>query len=190
MMGFLIDSEEFEVKPAINRLFLISEFLSPKKYSTTTMSKSIDVKNATFTADGLTTVFSVGEMIGVLFFVSINGLVQQRGIDYYWLGQTSKVTFFTPPITGSQIMVSYYAGRSNVFQDAYGNLLFLEHEAFLYDGSSLTFTTLNPIHDVLYVEINGLVDQEGVGFAVTDTNKVTLLSTPQINSRIGISYLR
>jgi hypothetical protein len=190
MLGFLIDSEEFEIKPAINRLLLLNEFMSTKNYSTKTISRSIEVKNTVFIADGLTTVFSVGETIGFLFFVSINGLIQQRNIDYYWIGQTSRITFTTPPISGSIIMVSYYAGRSNVFQDAYGNLLFLEHENFVYDGSSLTFTTKNIINNILYVEINGLVDQEGVGFDVTGPNLVTFSSTPIVGARIGISYLR
>jgi hypothetical protein len=190
MMGFLIDPEEFEVKPAVNRLLLVTEFMATKNYSVKTVSQSIEVKTATFVADGLTTVFSVGEMIGYLFFVSINGLIQERNIDYYWIGQTSKVVFTTAPITGSIIMVTYYAGRSNVFQDAYGNLLFLEHENFEYNGSSLTFTTQNPIDSVMYVEINGLVEEEDIDFKVTGTNQVTLLGTPIVGSRVGISYLR
>ena len=32
MLGFLIDPEEFEVKPAINRLFLMNEFMDTKNY--------------------------------------------------------------------------------------------------------------------------------------------------------------
>jgi hypothetical protein len=190
MLGFLIDPEEFEVKPAVNRLFLLSEFMATKNYSMKTISRSIEIKTATFIADGLTTVFSVGETIGFLFFVAINGLVQQRNIDYYWIGQTSRVTFAIAPITGSEIMICYYAGRSNVFQDAYGNLLFLEHENHEYDGSSLVFTTLNPIDSILYVEINGLVQEEHVDFEVTAINQITFLADLQMPSRVGISYLR
>ena len=190
MLGFLIDPEEFEVKPAINRLFLLNEFLETKNYSKKTISKSIEIKNTTFIADGLTTIFSVGETIGFLFFVSVNGLIQQRGIDYYWMGQTSRVSFTIAPVTGTKVMISYYAGRSNVFQDAYGNLLFFEAEHFVYDGSSLIFTVLNPIDSILYLEINGLVEEEHIGFEVTGTNQVTLLSTPVLDSRVGIAYLR
>jgi len=189
-LGFLIDPEEFEVKPAVNRLFLLSEFMATKNYSMKTISRSIEIKTATFIADGLTTVFSVGETIGFLFFVAINGLVQQRNIDYYWIGQTSRVTFAIAPITGSEIMICYYAGRSNVFQDAYGNLLFLEHENHEYNGSSLVFTTLNPIDSILYVEINGLVQEEHVDFEVTAINQITFLADLQMPSRVGISYLR
>jgi len=189
MLGFLIDPEEFEVKPAISRLLLLNEFMSTKNYQKKFINKSIEIKVVTFLADGMQTSFSVGETIGFLFFVAVNGLIQERDIHYYWLGQTSRITFVTPPITGSIITVSYYAGRSNVFQDAYGNLLFLETENFIYSGN-LTFTVLNEIHSVIYVEINGLVDEEDVGFVISSHNQITLLSTPIIGSRVGICYLR
>jgi hypothetical protein len=200
MLGFLIDSEEFEVKPAVNRLFLLTEFIQTKNYEKKFLNKSIETKNVTFVADGSQTVFSVGETIGFLFFVSVNGIIQERDTHYYWIGQTSKIVFQTPPLNGSVIMVSYYAGRSNVFMDAYGTLLFLETENFVYEGptiysgSTATFTVLNNIDSVIYVDINGLVDEEGHGFAVTDTNQVTLYPTditPLVSgSRIGICYLR
>ena len=189
MLGFLIDPEEFEVKPAISRLLLLNEFMATKNYQKKFINKSIEIKVVTFLADGMQTSFSVGETIGFLFFVAVNGLIQERDIHYYWLGQTSRITFVTPPITGSIITVSYYAGRSNVFQDAYGNLLFLETENFTYSGN-LTFTVLNEIHSVIYVEINGLVDEEDVGFVISSHNQISLLSAPVIGSRVGICYLR
>lgn len=189
MLGFLIDPEEFEIKPAISRLLLMTEFLSTKNYQKKLMNKSIVIKTVTFPADGMQTSFSVGETIGFLFYVAVNGLIQERNVHYFWMGQTSKITFVTPPITGSIVTISYYAGRSNVFQDAYGNLLFLESENFIYTGDT-TFTVQNVINSVIYVEINGLVDEEGVGFVVSSDNQITLLSTPILNSRVGITYLR
>jgi hypothetical protein len=190
MLGFLIDPEEFEVKPAINRMLILHEFMGTKNYTTKIVSKSIEIKNATFIADGVSTSFSVGESIGFLFFVSINGAVQQRDIDYYWIGQTSRITFTTPPVAGSVIMISYYAGKSNVFQDSFGTLLHLEYEKFVYDGTSLTFTTTNIINSIMYVEINGLVEQEGIDFQVTGPNQVTFIGARVPGSRVGISYLR
>ena len=32
MLGFLIDSEEFEVKPAVSRMFLLNEFIQSKGF--------------------------------------------------------------------------------------------------------------------------------------------------------------
>ena len=83
MLGFLIDPEEFEVKPAINRLFLLTEFLETKNYEKKFISSSIETKVVLFSGDGIQTVFSVGETIGVLFFVAVNGLIQDQDIDYY-----------------------------------------------------------------------------------------------------------
>jgi len=107
MLGFLIDPEEFEVKPAVNRLFLMTEFLETKNYEKKFIPSSIETKVVTFDGDGIQTVFSVGETIGVLFFVAVNGLIQDRDIDYYWIGQTSRITFVEAPV--GQVMVVYYA---------------------------------------------------------------------------------
>jgi hypothetical protein len=190
MLGFLIDPDEFEVKPAVNRLFLLTEFLETKNYEKKFISSSIEVKVVTFNADGTQTAFSVGETIGQLFFVAVNGLVQDRDVDYYWIGQTSRVTFVEPPV--GQVMVVYYAGRSNVFKDAYGNLLFLEVENFIYDGLSSTFTVDNIINSIIYVTVNGLVeDLTGSSYSIgPQPNQVTFNDDPIVGSRISIAYLR
>jgi len=189
MLGFLIDSEEFEVKPAISRLLLLHELMETKTCIKKIKHRKIEIKTATFVADGSQTVFGVGENIGYLFFVAINGLVQEQNIDYYWIAGTSRITFVTPPLAGSSVMISYYAGKSDIFQDSYGRILFLEHQNFTYNGPSPSFTVGHNIEDVLYVEINGLVDEEGIGFSFSGT-QITLLDDPIVGSRVGVSYLR
>ena len=188
MLGFLIDADEFEVKPAVNRLLLVSEFVETKNYEKKFFSSSIETKVVTYLADGIQTVFGVGEMIRVLFFVSIDGLIQDQDIHYFWLGQTSKVTFVDPPPNGSTVMIVYYAGRSNVFQDSFGNLLFLSRQTFTYDGSTLTFAVNNRIDSVIFMVINGLVDVEGDAYT-TSLNTLTLLTAPVLGSSVTICYL-
>jgi len=188
MLGFLIDSEEFEVKPAINRAIMLYEFLDTKNYTKKYENKSIEIITATFTGDGSQTTFNVGESIGELFFVAINGQLQQKDIDYYWMYGTPRITFVTPPIPGATITIVYYAGKSNIFQDSYGRLLFFAVQYYEYDGSSLTFTTDHEIVDVIYVETNGLVEEE-INFTFSG-NQFTYLIEPIIGSRIGIGYLR
>jgi hypothetical protein len=56
MLGFLIDSEEFEVKPAVSRLFLMTEFVGVKPYEKKFFNKSIETKTVTFIADGMQTI--------------------------------------------------------------------------------------------------------------------------------------
>ena len=82
LLGFLIDEEEFEVKPAISRFFLLNEFIKEPAVKKTTINKLIEMTVASFVADGMQTQFSVGESIGILFSVSINGLNQERDVDY------------------------------------------------------------------------------------------------------------
>jgi hypothetical protein len=190
MLGFLIDPEEFKVKPAVSRLLLVTEFLQTKNYEKKFINSSIDIKVVTAKADGIQTVFGVGENIRILIFVSLNGLIQIQDVDYYWLGQTSKITFATPPPKDETIMIVYYAGRSNVFQDAYGRLLFLEVDNFIYDGSTLSFTLVNNIESMIYLTINGLVDIDGSGYNITTNNQITLTSAPQLNAKISVCYLR
>ena len=189
MLGFLIDEEEFEIKPAISRLFLMTEFVGTRPMEKKFFNKTIETKTMNFVADGMQTAFSVGETIGFLFYVAINGLVQERDVDYFHIAGTSKITFAEPPLEGSEISISYYAGRNAVFVDNYGKPLFLDSQKFVYDGSTLTFNVGNLINSIIHVEINGLVDEDGRGFAVSGDNTVTLLDTPVVGSKIGITYI-
>lgn len=190
MLGFLIDPEEFEVTPAINRLLLVTEFLETKNYSRKFLPSIINIVEVTFHPNGTDTVFSVGEPIGQLFYVTINGLVQKEGIDFYWIGRTSRITFVQPP--NGKVAVVYYPGRCDkAFKDVYGNSLFMEVEHFTYDGTSDTFTVNHIIHDVIYVIVNGLVDVDGDGYELgPQGDQFTFLASPQIGSEISISYLR
>ena len=189
MLGFLIDDEEFEIKPAVSRLFLMTEFIGTKPFEKKFFNKSIETTTAKFIADGMQTTFSVGESIGFLFSVALNGLIQEREVDYFHIAGTSKITFSEPPQEGWEVTVSYYAGRNSVFIDSYGKPLFLDSENFVYDGSSLVFTVTNKIDSVINVNINGLIDEEGAGFAISGDKEVTLLFAPLVGSNIGITYI-
>lgn len=189
MLGFLIDSDDFEIKPAISRFFLLNEFAKEgaprKKY----INNSVDVTVVTLPADGIQTAFSVGESIGILFNVSVNGLMQEKNSDYYHITYTSKVTFETAPLDGSTVTVSYYKGRNNVILDNYGKILQVATEYFEYDGSTLIFQLNNAINSVVSVDINGLQEEEGSGYDIDGLKGIKLLGTPFIGSRIGVTYL-
>ncbi|WP_282459184.1 hypothetical protein, partial [Mycoplasmopsis arginini] len=78
---------------------------------------------------------------------------------------------------------------NSVFIDSYGKPIQVTTEYFTYDGSSLSFTVLNTIDSVVTFDINGLVEDEGVGFEITSSNEVTIQGVPVLNSRIGVTYL-
>jgi len=189
MLGILIDSDEFEVKPALSRMFLMNEFIKSNNYQKKYINKAIDIIVASFTADGLQTAFSVGETIGILFNVAINGLLQQRDDDYFHVTGTSKITFISSPSESNIITISYYRGRNNVIVDTFGRPIQVSTEYFTYDGSSLSFEVINFIDSVVTLDINGLVEEEGVGFEITGQREITLQGEPVVGSKIGITYL-
>jgi len=189
MLGILIDSEEFEVKPAISRFFLLNEFIDQKQGSKKFINKLIDVTVATFPADGIQTQFSVGESIGTLFNTSVNGLVQERDTDYFHIAYTSKITFSEPPPEGSLIAITYYKGRNSTIIDTYGTILQVATEYFTYNGTTLELTLNNSINSIVTVDINGLLQEEGSGFNITSNQRITLGGAPVVGSRIGVTYL-
>lgn len=196
MMGFLIDSDEFEVKPAVSRLFTMFEFLKNKTGRKKYMNKSVDVTVVTLIGDSTQLEFSVGESIGTLFNVYIDGVLQTKDVDFFHIAYTSKITFVNPPPNNSKITIQYYRGRNNVILDNTGKVIQFTREEFIYDGTEDTdidgnpiFEVINTITDVVTVEINGLAEQEELGFRVVGSKNVNLLGKPLINSKIGISYL-
>jgi hypothetical protein len=189
MLGLLVDKEEFEVKPAMSRFLLMTEFIQDKNYKKKFESKDINVKTVSFTANGTDTVFSVGESISELLNVGINGLIQEKDVDYYHIGGTSKITFTTPPQEGSNITIVYYKSKSfSNFIDNYGKVVNLNKQYFVYDGSSVSFTTISPITYIVTVDINGLVEEIDNGYSITGTSEFTFNYTPVIGSKIGIVY--
>jgi hypothetical protein len=196
MMGYLMDSEEFEVKPAISRLFTVYEFLKgDKKITKKFVNKNVNVTVATFVADGTQTVFSVGESIGTLFNVSVNGIIQIIDQNYIHIPYTSKIEFIqTPgeptfPLQGDVIRITYYKGRNSVILDNTGKLLMDANEIFTYTGGPAVFTTQSAINSIVSLDVNGLVEDEGRGYHITGNQEITLLGTPVPGSKIGVTYL-
>lgn len=189
LLGFIIDEEEFEIKPAVSRLFLMNEFIQSNNFEKKYLTKNLEISVATFTADGLQTIFSVGETIGILFNVTINGLIQERGVEFNHVSLTSKISFIEPPRDGSTVTITYYKGRSSVFVDSEGNVRQVSTEYFDFDGTNLVFTTINNIDSIISLDINGLLQEEGDSFDISSSTQVTLKGSPPSGSRIGITYL-
>ena len=189
LLGFIIDDEEFEVKPAVSRLFLMNEFIKSNNFEKKYLTKNLEITVANFTADGVQTIFSVGETIGILFNTTINGLLQERGVEFNHVSLTSKISFVEPPREGSKVTITYYKGRSSVFVDSDGNVRQVSTEYFDYSGGDLSFSTVNNIDSVISLDLNGLLLEEGSDFDITGGTEVTLNGTPRVGSRIGVTYL-
>lgn len=189
MLGFLLDSDEFDVKPAISRMFLMTEFMDTPTVIIKPIDKSVVVKTATFISTEGQTVFSVGESIGKLFFVTINGMIQEIGVDFYHIVTTSRITFVIPPSSGSTVMILYSPSGNDVFHNIYGTPIFFNTENFTYNGSTLTFNLQHRVDSVIYLVINGLVEILDSAYSISeDRMSITLLDSPYPTSSISINY--
>ena len=191
LLGYIVDSEEFEVKPAISRAVLMTEFITSNNYTRKSVEKSIEIKYTTFLGDGNKIYFSVGERIVILFYVEINGIIQTRNVDYFFIDGTSRITFTSPPSVNSKITVVYYKGNSVNEQlvDVNGNILNINTDFQPYIDGNLVYQTENNFLDIIFVTVNGIVQEELDDFIITGSNEITLTSAAYPNTTIGISYV-
>jgi hypothetical protein len=190
MLGFLIDSDEFEVKPAISRAFIVNESMKDGgSFTKKFINKSIDITISTAIADGIMSMFTVGETITVLFNVAINGIVQQKDVHYSHLGGTSNIIFSGTPLQGDVITVSYYKGKNNKMYDQHGNELQLARESFTFNGVDLSFNLNEKIDSIISITTNGLVEYSDEGYQITGNKQITLTSAPVYGSKMDFVYL-
>jgi len=191
MLGFLIDSDEFEVKPAISRAFIVNESLGGATFKKKYLSKSVDIVISTIIAGENQTIFTVGESITVLFNVAINGIVQEKDIHYRHIGGTSNIIFdlVGTPSLGDVITISYYKGKNNKMYDQFGNELTFGRESYFFNGTDLSFTLLHKISSFISITTNGLIEYNDEGYQLTDTNQITLTSAPVNGSKMDFVYL-
>jgi hypothetical protein len=191
MLGFLIDSDEFEVKPAISRAFLVNESLGGNSFTKKYIGRSVDITLSTVISDGVSTMYSVGENISVLFNVSINGIVQEKDVHYSFspVGGRSNIYFSGTPLQGDVIVVSYYKGKNNIMYDQHGNELQVGRESFIFNGDDLFFNLSQKISTIISVTTNGLVEYGDEGYQITGKNKITLTGVPVYGAKMDFVYL-
>lgn len=196
MLGLLIDDEEFEVKPAISRAFLVSEFITDKPVTKKIVTSNIDLTVVTIIANGIQTVFNVGEPITKLFNVYINGELLTRDLNYLHISGTSRITTLGAPEQGDVITIQYYRGKKDsrvdnvtTFLNNYGKIVTLTEESITFNNTSLFINLNYDIDSFISLDINGLIQNENENFVIQNTRQIKLLGTPSIGSVINITYL-
>lgn len=190
MLGFLIDSDEFQVTPAISRVILMDEIISESTKPNKIVNEvGVEISMSTFKGNDSQIIFSVGQPIGILFNVSVNGVTQREGIDYFHISNSSRVSFSTAPPLDSDILITYYSGRNTVITNNEGITLNYNLEYFTYNGINPIFNTTSPIASVLFLEINGLMQIKEVDYFINNSGSIELISSPIADSVIGVGYL-
>jgi hypothetical protein len=196
MLGLLIDNEEFEVKPAISRALLMTEFIVDNPVQRTTKSGSVDITTINIKANGTQTIFSVGEPMSIIFNVYINGELLTKDVNYLHISGTSKITTLGAPQANDIITIQYFKGKKSqkadnvtTFTNSYGKIVTLFTDSITITNNSPFMNLTHDIDTFVSLDINGLAQDETTNFIITNSKQVKLLGTPSISSIVNIKYL-
>ena len=196
MLGLLIDHEEFEVKPAISRALLMTEFIIDNPVNKTMKNGGIDVTTVNIKANGTQTVFSVGEPMSTIFNVYINNELIIKDINYLHIPGTSKITTLGAPQTDDIITIQYFKGKKTqkadnvtTFINNYGKVVNLFTDNITITSSSPFINLTNNIDTFISLDINGLAQDENDNFIITNVKQLKLLGIPSIGSIVNVKYL-
>ena len=196
MLGLLIDHEEFEVKPAISRALLMTEFIIDNPVNKTMKNGGIDVTTVNIRANGTQTVFSVGEPMSTIFNVYINNELIIKDINYLHIPGTSKITTLGAPQTDDIITIQYFKGKKTqkadnvtTFINNYGKVVNLFTDNITITSSSPFINLTNNIDTFISLDINGLAQDENDNFIITNVKQIKLLGIPSIGSVVNVKYL-
>lgn len=136
------------------------------------------VYHETFIGDGTTTDFTVSKTVTSLVMVDINGLVQEKGEDFTHVEYEKTISLATAPQAGDTVQVTYFYGGSKPV---------LRYERFEGDGVIDSITVSESMSQVVYVEINGLVQLKGENYT-TLGQTINFAGVPSNGSEIAVLY--
>ena len=136
------------------------------------------VYHENFTGDGTTTQFTVSKTLTALIMTDINGLVQEKGEDFTHVDYSNSIDFAVAPISGEVVQITYFYGGSKPV---------MNYEKFTANGNDANITVSDSLSQVVYVEINGLVQLKGDNYTTTGS-LIEFNGTPTTGSEIAVLY--
>lgn len=196
LQGFLIDDEEFEVTPAIDRTLIMTELIADVKgpssgVMTKVIKNNVEVTTEKFLSDGVTTTYKTQKKINNLFYVELNGLVLVKDVDYLHNGNSSNIIFTTPPPLDSVLRIVYTF--DNTMSSMEGSVLNLKKETIEFVDGQMTYPLEFPIYDMILLDVGGLLQIESDyytfskgQFSIT-VNELPPVTTP--TTKMSLVYL-
>jgi hypothetical protein len=182
MEGMLIDENEFEIKPAINRAVITTEIMKDPVQKSRVFFEGVDVVTTTLQGDGSRTLFNVGQKIGLLMGVSVDGIPQVRGTDFFHNETTSNIIFTTAPGVGKSVNVFYISGHTlRVFGN---NVEITLHNENFISNSTQSYTLEEYAGQILLVTVNG---NPVTNYTFFGGNRLSLFSAP--NQNVVVYYV-
>jgi hypothetical protein len=181
MEGILIDEDEFEIKPAVNRMLIKFDFMKSDTTKVKKIFNGVEVSSITLKADGLKTVFNVGQPIGILLAVMIDGQVKTR-VDFSFNEDSTNVVFNTSPGAGKNVTILFITSKTvRLFE--FNQVVTLRQEDFTTDVTGVYELTGN-VDEILFVTLDGNVV---TSYTLDASNKLNFASAS--GSNLSVYYL-
>jgi len=184
MLGYLIDSDEFEVVPAINKLLVVNEFISEKRIKHNTINEIYGVDEISFNGDNTNKTYSLSKKITNLYYITKNNILLTKDTDYYHIAKTSKITFNDILTQNDNIKIYFNNGG---LLDENGDKLNLNYETINYSTNEIILS--NNIKLFLFLSINKNKKTVFNDFNIVNNNKIILNNSYQIGDIVEIIYL-
>lgn len=193
MQGFLIDDEEFEVTPAINRHLLVTELMGTPLKTKITDREKVVVRNLNmiterFISDGKKTTYTTKDKLNILFYVSLNGQVLAQDVDFFHNFNTSNIVLNFTPSVDDELIVKY---SNNInLTDIDGNLRSLVYEQITLQPNENKIFLNYATDSIILFDVNGQLQNQGNYFNHTpNTNEIDILQTFNGVLDIQVKYI-
>lgn len=131
--------------------------------------------NYDFTGDGITSSYTVNATsLNKVIYVEVNGLIQKEGVDFTVNNKT--ITFNESLTEGSTGTIMFWGNDITSV---------ISSKDYSGDGSTSTFTTDTKLNKTVLVELNGLIQKQGIDYTINTTNNSVTFTEPIPNGSTG-----
>lgn len=131
--------------------------------------------NHDFTGDGITDTYTVNATtLNKVIYVEVNGLIQKEGINFT---VNDKTISFNEPVKEGSVGTILFWGNDITSV--------ISSKDFSGDGTSFTFTTDTNLNKPVLVEVNGLIQKQGIDYTVNSSTNSIIFTEPIPNGSTG-----
>lgn len=187
MLGYLVDSDEFEKIPAINKILVVTEFINEKKIKSNNINQFYNINEISINGNNNYS-YQLPNKIINLFYLTKNNILLTKDVDYLHIANTSKITFNENINEGDNIKIYYNNGKNGNIIDENGDIGILTKKDINYFNNNL-LTLDNDIKLFIFLSVNKEIKIKDIDFKITFNNKILLLNDYQIGDLIEIMYI-
>jgi hypothetical protein len=146
--------------------------------------KALDTQSSDFSryilstdiiGDGLTSDYNLdATSVNKVMYVEVNGLIQKENENYTYADKV--VSFFEPLPEGATGTIMFWGNDVREVIHSYD---------IIADGSATSFPVGSDVNKIIYVELNGLIQKEGINYTLDTLNDVVTFSEAPLSGVTG-----